>query len=110
MTYKVTILPEVKEFVRTQDEKSRRIIRKNLAKLEHPHPGEGIGDKERLPVEGEMIYRLHIGRTWTAFYIIMEEEARVIEILPIAEAHKNMGFEDIMLITEEKQIFSFQSA
>ncbi len=70
MTYKVTILPEVKEFVQTLDEKSRRIIRKNLAKLEHPHPGKGIGDKERLPVEGKMIYRLHIGRTWTAFYII----------------------------------------
>jgi len=60
MAYKVTILPEVKEFVRTLDDKSRRIIRKNLVRLDNPHPGEGIGDKERLPVEGEMIYRLHI--------------------------------------------------
>ena len=43
------------------DAKNRRNVIDNLRKLQHPHPGEGIGDKEKLPVEGEMIYRLQIG-------------------------------------------------
>lgn len=92
MKYRVTVLPEVKSFIRALDAKNRGIVIDNLRKLEHPHPGEGIGDKEKLPVEGEMIYRLHIGRTWTAFYIITDEEARVIEILPIGEAHDKYGY------------------
>lgn len=92
MTYRVTVLPEVKSFIRALDKKNKRIVLDNLRKLQQPHPGEGIGDKEKLPVEGERIYRLHIGRTWTAFYIITGQEARVIEILPIGEAHEKYGY------------------
>lgn len=67
---------------------------KNLNKLNKPYPGRGMGDKERLIVEGELIYRLHIGRTYTAFYIIDEESksVKVLEILSIETAHKKYGF------------------
>ena len=39
------------------------------------------------------MYRLHIGRSYTAFYTIHDEanEVRVREVLPIDEAHKRYG-------------------
>jgi mRNA-degrading endonuclease RelE of RelBE toxin-antitoxin system len=45
-----------------------------------------IGGKDR--------YRLHIGRPYTAFYVIDEKEkvVRVVEILSIEAAHKKYGF------------------
>ena len=51
MKYEVTVVPEVRSFIRALDEKNRRIVIDNLRKLQHPHPGDGIGDKERLPLE-----------------------------------------------------------
>jgi hypothetical protein len=52
------------------------------------------GDKERLVVAGEDVYRLHIGRRYTAFYVIDDEQklVRVIELVSIGEAHKKYGF------------------
>jgi hypothetical protein len=57
---------------------------------EFPYPNRGPGDKERLPIKGKMRFRLHIGKTWTVFCSILEEEkqVRVFELLPIDEAHK----------------------
>lgn len=95
MTHDVLLTPEVHAFLDELDDKSRRIIKENLGKLsEDPYPGGGRGDKERLPVEGEERFRLHIGRTWTAFYSVLEDkgEVRVSEILPIDEAHKKYGY------------------
>ena len=95
MSYRVLVTPEVKEFMSNLNEKTRRIIKNNLKKLErNPYPGKGPGDKEKLPVKGEERYRLHIGRTWTAFYSILEskDEVRLAEILPIDEAHKKYGY------------------
>lgn len=94
-TYEVLVSPEIYEFLQTQSEKTRRIVKDNLRKLEeNPYPGRGSGDKERLPIEGEKRYRMHIGRTWTVFYSILEDEkeVRVSEILPIDEAHKKYGY------------------
>jgi len=53
-----------------------------------------MGDKERLVVAGEEVYRLHIKRTFTAFYIIGERTriVRILEILPIKITHKKYGF------------------
>lgn len=92
--YSVRLGEDAVEFLHTLDEKSRRICKDNLRKLEaNPYPGRGKGDTERLPVDGEGIYRLHIGRTYTAFYIVLEDEreVRVVEILPIDDAHKRYG-------------------
>lgn len=46
-------------------------------------------------IDGETLYRLHIGRTHTAFYDVLEADAevRVIEIVDIDEAHKRYGFD-----------------
>jgi mRNA-degrading endonuclease RelE of RelBE toxin-antitoxin system len=95
MTYKVLITPEVHEILQMMDGKSSSIIIKNIKKLkEDPYPGRGSGDKERLPVKGKLRYRMHIGRTWTIFYSILEEEkeVRIAELLPINEAHKMYGY------------------
>jgi mRNA-degrading endonuclease RelE of RelBE toxin-antitoxin system len=92
--YKVLLAPDAVEFLKSLDEKSQRICRDNLEKLEHPYPGQGIGDKEKIPIRGEQRYRLHISRSYTAFYEILDEkqQVRVTEILPIDEAHNQYGF------------------
>lgn len=95
MTYNVFVDSEIQLFFQYLDEKSARIIKNHLKKLEeHPYPGKGTGDKEQLPVKGKLRYRMHIGRTWTVFYSILEEkkQVRISEILPIDEAHKRYGF------------------
>jgi len=95
MTYNVFVTSEIQEFVGYLDKKTTRIIKENLKKLEtNPYPGKGSGDKEKLPVKGKQRYRMHIGRTWTVFYSILEGEkqVRIAEILPIDEAHRKYGF------------------
>ncbi len=95
MTYNVFVTYEIKEFFRYLDSKTSRIIKQNLKKLEqNPYPGKGTGDKERLPIQGKQRYRMHIGRTWTVFYSIIEEkkQVRISEIIPIDDAHKKYGF------------------
>jgi len=94
-TYDVLLGDQPREYVGALDEKSTRIVKDNLRKLaENPHPGGGTGDKEKLHVDGEEMYRLHIGRTHTAFYLIDEgaNEVRVVEITDIDDAHKRYGF------------------
>ncbi len=94
MTFEITISDQVKEFLQALLDKSRRICKNGLQKLEHPFPGEGIGDKEKLVISGEEIYRLHIGRSYTAFYIIdvKKKMVRVIELLTIEKAHKKYRY------------------
>jgi len=95
MTYKVLVTEDIQEMLQVLDEKSSTIIINNISKLkENPYPGRGSGDKEKLPVKGKMRYRMHIGRTWTIFYSILEDEkqVRVSELLPIDEAHKRYGY------------------
>ena len=95
MTYKVLITTEVQEILQLLDGKSSSIIIKNIKKLkEDPYPGRGSGDKEKIPIKGKMRYRMHIGRTWTIFYSILEDEkeVRVSELIPIDEAHKTYGY------------------
>ncbi len=93
--YDVLLSPDVVEFLDAADEKTERIVRDHLGYLaESPYPGRGQGDKEKLPIDGEERYRLHIGRTWTAYYDIYEEDGEigVLEIVSIDEAHKRYGF------------------
>lgn len=94
MGYEIELSKEVEEFLFNLDFKSKRICVKNIEKLKNPYPGRGSGDKEKIIVRGKERYRLHIGRSYTAFYIILEEKklVRVVEILPIDKAHKNYGY------------------
>lgn len=94
--YEVLLGPEAREFLAAADEKTTRICKDHLEHLaENPYPGRGRGDKEQLPIDGHRDrYRLHISRTYTAFYTILDDddEVRVLEILPIDDAHKRYGF------------------
>ena len=76
-------------FVHSQTEKSQRIIETRLKSLEaDPFPGKG-GDKELLNLRpGVRIYRLHIGRSFTAFYEVEEKSVFVNEIMTTEQAHK----------------------
>lgn len=96
MSYNVLLADEAHEYILLLDDKSTRIIKDNLRKLAedpYPRPGAGSGDREKITVDGEEIYRLHIGRTHTAFYDVLEnaEEVRVVDIMDIDEAHKRYG-------------------
>jgi mRNA-degrading endonuclease RelE of RelBE toxin-antitoxin system len=94
LTFTIGIELEQARKINSFDEKSRRIIHAKLATLaENPFPGTR-GDKEKLCLkDGYILYRLHIGRTWTAFYRIYEPDktVRILEILPIDQAHKKYG-------------------
>ncbi|MBN1539406.1 MAG: type II toxin-antitoxin system RelE/ParE family toxin [Candidatus Thermoplasmatota archaeon] len=95
MTYKVHITDDIQEMLRYLDGNSSSIIISNLKKLkEDSYPDRGSGDKEKLPVKGKLRYQMHIGRTWTVFYSVLEEEkqVRVSELIPIDEAHKKYGY------------------
>jgi len=76
-------------FINAQDKKTRRIIHAHLKSLEDdPFPGKG-GDKELLNTRpGVKIYRLHIGRSFTAVYVIEENTVLVTEVMTIGQAHK----------------------
>lgn len=94
MSYKIALSDGAIDFLRSLDGKSKSICKKNLQKLSSPYPGRGIGDKEKLVIAGEEMYRLHISHSYTAFYVIDEKEkiVRVLEILSIEAAHKKYGF------------------
>lgn len=97
MTFAVLLGEQPQRFLQETDEKTARIVRGNLRKLAdepYPRPGAGQGDREKLPVDGDVLYRLHIGRSYTALYTIhdADSEVRVREILPIDDAHKRYGY------------------
>ncbi|MGV8151410.1 MAG: type II toxin-antitoxin system RelE/ParE family toxin [Candidatus Woesearchaeota archaeon] len=94
MSYNIVLSDEAVDFLFSLDNKSKSICKKNLQKLVNPYPGRGPGDKEKLIVAGEEMFRLHIGRSYTSFYIIDEKlkTVRVLEILSIESAHKKYGF------------------
>lgn len=97
MSYTVLLGEQPREFLEDADDKTERIVKDNLGKLSdnpRPRPGSGRGDREKLPVDGREMYRLHISRTYTALYTIDDEadEVLVREILPIDDAHKRYGF------------------
>lgn len=96
MGYQVLLGEQPRDFLAGADDKTDRIVRDNLKKLAddpYPRPGAGSGDREKLTVDGREMYRLHISRTFTAFYTINDDsgEVRVREILPIDDAHKRYG-------------------
>jgi mRNA-degrading endonuclease RelE of RelBE toxin-antitoxin system len=95
LTFSLVIWHELADEINRLPDKTRRIIKGALKRLEEdPYPGKD-GDKEKLVLRGGIIvYRLHISRSYTVFYEIEKEEKRVIvqEILPIEQAHKKYGY------------------
>ncbi len=98
MSYEVVLHEkDAQPYYEAQDSKSKDIIKKNLKKLEkdpYPRPGSGSGDTEKIVYEGKEAYRMHIGRSHTAFYTVDEEKELVLvhELLEIGNAHKKYGY------------------
>jgi mRNA-degrading endonuclease RelE of RelBE toxin-antitoxin system len=93
MTYEIRIDVDAAEFLNSQIEKTQDIIKENLRKLNeepYPSPQAQPGDREKVTLNGEEVYRIHISRSYTAFYVINENEKQVIitDIVDIGTAHK----------------------
>jgi mRNA interferase RelE/StbE len=95
LTFELILWHELSDEINRLPQKTRRIIRAGLKRLEEePLPGTK-GDKEKLILRGGIvIYLLHISRSYTVFYEIDKEQKRVIvqEILPIEQAHIKYGY------------------
>jgi mRNA interferase RelE/StbE len=91
---KLEIEDKALEYLSALPEKSKRIVKKHcLALAKDPFPGKG-GDKEALHIIGfRTLYRMHVGRSYTVFYHIFEDEkiVRILEIMTIEQAHKKYG-------------------
>ncbi|HUX99986.1 MAG TPA: hypothetical protein VMV49_10570 [Candidatus Deferrimicrobium sp.] len=91
MTYRLLISKKALKFINGLPEKSQRIVRDTITILyENPYPDKG-GDKEKLNLSGYELYRMHIGRIFTVFYRIFENEVRILDIMTIEKAHKIYG-------------------
>lgn len=94
--YDVLLGDDARDFLAAADEKTTRICKEKLGYLAgNPYPGRGQGNKEKLPIDGRRDrFRLHISRSYTAIYTLLEDDAEVrgLEILPIDDAHKRYGF------------------
>ncbi len=87
--FAIVIERRAREFVKRLPQKTRRIIVEKILELkEDPFPG---GNKEKLEYpRPPAVYRLHIGRSFTVFYIIEHEESivKIEKIMTIEKAHK----------------------
>jgi len=80
-------------FLEQLPEKSRRIVKDKLRILyKDPYPGKN-GDKELLDLPDYNLYRIHIARSYTAFYVIDNNNTTVtiLELMTIEKAHKKYG-------------------
>ncbi len=88
--FAILIERRAREFVKGLPPKTRRIVVEKIQELaENPFPGDR--DKEKLEYpHPPAIYRLHISRSFTVFYIIEPEEniVKIEKIMTIEKAHK----------------------
>jgi mRNA interferase RelE/StbE len=93
VVYQLVIKKKALEFVNTLPTKSQRIVIEKCKTLaDDPYPGQG--DKEIIQRKGHKdIYRLHISRSYTAFYKIYKDEkmVKILDITTIEQAHKIYG-------------------
>jgi mRNA-degrading endonuclease RelE of RelBE toxin-antitoxin system len=93
VAYQLVIRKKALEFVDALPPKSQRIVIEKCKTLaDDPLPGQG--DKEIIQRKGhEAIYRLHISRSYTAFYKIYKDEklVKILDIMTIEQAHKIYG-------------------
>ncbi len=90
----VLIDEDAQEFLDNLPIKSHDIVKAKLRVLEDdPFPGKG-GDKELLnSPKHKGLYRLHIARSYTAFYHIFLDEmtVKILWLGTIEQAHKQYG-------------------
>jgi len=93
VTFAVLFRRSAADFLNALPEKSQRIVTEKLAVLQtDPYPGSG-GDKERLNTDGMEVFRLHIGRSFTALYIAHTDRdwVEITHLMTIEQAHKRYG-------------------
>jgi mRNA interferase RelE/StbE len=93
VTFAVLFRRSAADFLNALPEKSQRIVTEKLAVLQtDPYPGSG-GDKERLNTDGMEVFRLHIGRSFTALYIVDTDRdwVEITHLMTIEQAHKRYG-------------------
>jgi mRNA-degrading endonuclease RelE of RelBE toxin-antitoxin system len=87
--FTLVIERKAEKFLKKLPLNSRRIIvEKILDLIEDPFPG---GNKEKLEYpHPPAVYRLHVGRSFTVFYIIETDEniVKIEKIMTIERAHK----------------------
>ena len=90
--YDVVIDIDAQEFLDGLPKKSQDIIKTKLKILiTDPFPGKG-GDKELLKSpKYKAVYRLHISRSYTAFYRIDGKTVMILWLGAIETAHKIYG-------------------
>lgn len=87
--FTVLIERKAQEFLKRLPKKTRRIVVEKIQELaDDPFPG---GNKEKLEYpHPPAVYRLHISRSFTVFYIIEHQESivKIEKIVTIERAHK----------------------
>ena len=87
--FTIVIERRTREFVKRLPPKTRRIIVEKILELkEDPFPG---GNKEKLEyTRPPAVYRLHVGRSFTVFYVIEHKESivKIEKIVTIKKVHK----------------------
>jgi len=93
VAYQLVIRKKALGFVNVLPSKSQRVVIENCKTLaDDPFPGQG--DKEIIQRKGhDDIYRLHISRSYTAFYKIYKNEkmVKILDISTIEQGHKIYG-------------------
>ncbi|MCJ7445038.1 MAG: hypothetical protein MUO26_11030 [Methanotrichaceae archaeon] len=93
VAYHLVIGKKALEFINALPSKSQRIVIEKCKTLANdPFPGQG--DKEIIHRKSHKnIYRLHISRSFTAFYKIYKDEkmVKILEITTIEHTHKIYG-------------------
>lgn len=93
VAFQIVISKNALDFINSLPQKSQRIvIEKCKALADDPFPGQG--DREMIQRrDHKEIYRLHISRSYTAFYKIYKDEkiVKILDVMTIERAHKAYG-------------------
>jgi len=93
VAFQIVISKNALDFINSLPQKSQRIvIEKCKALADDPFPGQG--DRELIQRrDHKEIYRLHISRSYTAFYKIYKDEktVKILDVMTIERAHKVYG-------------------
>ena len=93
VAFQIVISKNALDFINSLPQKSQRIvIEKCKALADDPFPGKG--DREMIQRrDHKEIYRLHISRSYTAFYKIYKDEkiVKILDVMTIERAHKVYG-------------------
>jgi len=93
VAFQIVISKNALDFINSLPQKSQTIVIEKCKSLaDDPFPGRG--DREMIQRrDHKEIYRLHISRSYTAFYKIYKDEkiVKILDVMTIERAHKVYG-------------------